>query len=92
MPAGSATTQVNEVPVRLDQEKRAAAEGLSPGTTLKKKGPALPSGSQVMRRGWHETALAGVLTMMALTVDAAAATRVATESNFITALCDEGGR
>lgn len=42
VPAGTATTQVNEVPVKLDQVKRAVPEGLLPGTTLKKKGPALP--------------------------------------------------
>jgi len=42
VPAGSVTIQVNVVPVRLDQEKRAGEEGLPPGTTLKKKGPALP--------------------------------------------------
>jgi len=41
-PAETVTTQVNEVPVRPLQEKRAAEEGLFPGTTLKKKGPALP--------------------------------------------------
>ena len=34
MPAGSATTQVNEAPVKPDQEKRAGEEGLFPGTTL----------------------------------------------------------
>lgn len=42
VPAGSVTSQVNEVPVRLDQEKREGEEGLVPETTLKKKGPALP--------------------------------------------------
>jgi len=31
VPAATVTTQVNEVPVRLSQEKRAGAEGLAPG-------------------------------------------------------------
>ena len=34
VPPGSATVQVNEVPVSPDQEKRAGEEGLPPGTTL----------------------------------------------------------
>jgi hypothetical protein len=34
VPEGSATIQVNEVPVRPDQETRAGEDGLLPGTTL----------------------------------------------------------
>ena len=34
VPPGTATIQVNDVPTRLDQEKRAGEEGLFPGTTL----------------------------------------------------------
>jgi len=41
-PAETVTIQVNDEPVRLSQEKRAGPEGLSPGWTLKKNGPALP--------------------------------------------------
>ena len=34
VPEGSVTSQVNEVPFKPDQEKRAGEEGLLPGTTL----------------------------------------------------------
>jgi len=74
--AGSLTAdQVNEVPFTVPKVTRAAELGEAPGWIVRKYGPVPPL--QVIRRGSHSVATAGVLTVNVVWEDTRATKRAA---------------